>query len=76
MFESSVMIKDGHEPARAGLGASRISARENLARFRLARWSFGPKKWARVGEKVVQLELARGEYMNSTVQICARKLSM
>jgi hypothetical protein len=47
MFESSVMIKDGHELARAGLSASRISACENLARLRLACWSFGPKKWAR-----------------------------
>jgi hypothetical protein len=74
MFESSVMIKDGHEPARAGLGASRISARENLARLRLARWSLR-RVCAHVGY-VLQLELARGEYMNSIVQICARKLSM
>jgi hypothetical protein len=39
--------KGGHEPAQAGLGASCISARANLARLGLARWSFGPRKWAR-----------------------------
>jgi hypothetical protein len=75
---SCAKTKGGHERARAGLGASRILARENLARLRLARWSFGPKKWARpeLTKNWVQLELARPDYMNIIVQICAKKLSM
>jgi hypothetical protein len=56
-----VAAKGGHEPARAGLGASRLSARENLARLGLARCAFGPEKWARpeLAKNSVQLELAR-----------------
>jgi hypothetical protein len=55
--------KGGHEPARARLGASHVSACENLALLGLARWSFGLKKWARpkLAKNSVQLELARDE---------------
>jgi hypothetical protein len=45
-YSTDTVSKGGHEPAQAGLGASCISARANLARLGLARWSFGPRKWA------------------------------
>jgi hypothetical protein len=69
--------KGAHEPARAGLGASHLSARENMARLGLARCAFGPEKWARpeLATNSVQLELARDNTENSPDTICATKSS-
>jgi hypothetical protein len=57
-------IKAGHEPARAGLGASLSLARSKFARLGLAHLSHEPGKRARLelASSSVQLELARQKY--------------
>jgi hypothetical protein len=55
------LSKAGHEPARAGLGASRSLARSKMARLGLARLSHESEKGARLelASDSVQLDLAR-----------------
>jgi hypothetical protein len=53
--------KAGHEPARAGLGASQHLARCKWARLGLARFANKPENWARpeLAYGSVQLDQAR-----------------
>jgi hypothetical protein len=62
-FQSEVCSgsKAGHEPARAGLGASQHLARCKWARLGLARFAKEPENWARpeLAYGSVQLDQAR-----------------
>jgi hypothetical protein len=66
-----VRAKAGHEPARAGLGASRSLARSKLARLGLARLSHEPENEARLelASGSVQLELAREQSIRNNEQV-------